>query len=212
MAKADYIGLKSDALLAKAFAGWEFNGFEFPRAGVADGCTGEKCISRAVQYYLRRRAGNGSWQASPDDAVGLLSGHLYFKASCGEVKDSTLSVKLKLKEFHLTMRRTKSQLLIDHSGSSIMTSGESIHINRNTEWGRTKNIDALVLALASDLPGVQAFTRAELLAFLTEYRRYTKAHMTILADELMVEAPKHLQAQLGVTVNVEGDSSLTGRD
>jgi hypothetical protein len=211
MAKADYIGLKGNELLAKAFAGWSFNGFDFPKADVADGCTGEKCISRAVQFFLRRPAQNGSWHASPDDVIGLISGHLYFKASCGEIKQSTVSVKLALKEFHLTVRRTKGQLLIDDAGSSILTSEESIHINRNTDWGRDANINNLVRALANDLQGVPPFTRAEVLAFLKEYRKYTTEHMAVLADELKVEAPKHLAAQVGVTVTVEPDASITGR-
>jgi hypothetical protein len=210
MAKADYIGLTGKELLAKAFAGWSFSGFDFPRQGVADGCTGEKCISKAVQFFLRR-AHNGSWQAAAQDTIGLISGHLYFKASSGEIKESTKSLKVSLKEFHLTVRRSKSQLLIDDAGASIMTSEESIHINRNTDWGRTKNIDALVKALENDLKGVPPFTRDELLAFLKEYRKYTTAHMKGLADELKVEAPKHLQAQVGVPVEVESDVSITGR-
>jgi hypothetical protein len=211
MAKADFIGLKGDDVLARAFSGWSFNGFEFPPPGIPDGCSGEKCISRAVHYFLRRRAPNGSWQASPDDVTGLISGHLYFKASCSEIKQSTVSMKLLLKEFHLTMRRSKSQLTIDKHGSSLDTSKESIHINRNTDWGRTQNIDELAKSLANDLPGAPPFTRDEVLAFLKEFRNYTTQHMKLLADELFVEAPRHLQAQVGVLVEVQGDASITGR-
>ncbi len=211
MAKADYVGLKGDELLAKAFAGWTFNGFEFPRAGLNDGCTGKKCISRAVQYYLRRKAPNGSWQASPDDAVGLLSGHLYFKASCSGIKESSVKLTVQLKEFHLTMRRTKTQLLIDENSSSLTTSEESIHINANTDWGREKNINGLVRALATDLPGAPAFTRAELLAFLTEYRSYTRRHMQMLAAELVQDVTTHLAAETGLIVDVQGDASINGR-
>lgn len=211
MAKADYVGLNGDDVLARAFAGWTFSGFSFPRAGVKDGCTGRKCISRAVQYYLRRKAPNGTWQASPDDVVGLLSGHLYFKASCSGIKESSVTLNVGLKEFHLTMRRTKTQLLIDENDPSQTTSEESIHINANTDWGREKNIVGLVRALASDLPGVPAFTRAELLAFLTEYRKYTRQHMQILAAELLNEVGSHLATETGLIVKVEGDASFNGR-
>lgn len=211
MAKADYIDLDGNALLAKAFAGWSFNGFDFPMKDVADGCTGEKCISQAVHYFLRRRAPNGTWQSSSDDVLGLLSGHLYFKATCGVIKKSSNTLRVVLKQFHFTIRRSKSQFLIDECGPSILTSKDSIHINRNTDWGRDENIDKLVQALANDLPGAAAFTRAELLDFLTAYRNYTKQHMGLLADELAIEAQIHLQEQVGVTVTVDCDVSFAGR-
>jgi hypothetical protein len=211
MAKVDYIGLGGDALLAKAFADWSFMGFDFPKVGIADGCIGEKCISKAVQYYLRRKTANNTWQAAPDDTVGLLSGHLYFKASCGDVKDSTRTFNVALKEFHLTMRRSKSQLLIDDSGPSILTSDESIHINRNTEWGRKKNLQNLVVKLASEIQAGTPFTEVEVIDFLTGYKRLTQERLGLIADELLVDARAHLEKQLGVPVTVTGDATFTGR-
>jgi hypothetical protein len=235
MPNKDYFGLSSSELLEKAFAGWSFNGFEFPalpqgrfadrddekqqgkakakddakNRGATDGCTGDKCISKASKYYLRRRH-NNQWQAVDDETIGLLSAHLYFKASCGELKPSTKKVTLSLNEFHLTMRRSKSQFVIDANGPSILTSKESIHINRNTDWGRSENIDALVNALANDLPADDRFTRAELLDYLA-YKRLTTALMTTLAVDLKIEAPKLLTAQLQVDVEVETDASIEGR-
>lgn len=211
MAKADYIDMRGEDLLSKAFAGWSFCGFDFPEQGVKDGCTGEKCISKAVPYYLRRKAPNGSWQATPDDVVGLISGHLYFKVTAGEIKASSTSLTVKLKELHMTIRRTKSQLLIDHSGSSILTGDESIHINGNTQWGRPKNIVNLVHALANEIRDVPAFTTKELLDFLTNYRGLTTERLKMLAAELLVDVQAHLASQTGVVVTVEGDASLVGR-
>lgn len=212
MAKADYVGLKGDDLLAKAFARWEFNGFDFPAIGEANGCVGTKCISRASKLYLRRQTKNGTWSAAPEDSVGLLSAHLYFKASCGELKQSAGSFNVRLEEFHLTVRPAKTQLLIDAAGASILTGEKSIHINRNTDWGRPDNIDALVAELAIQMPGSEPFTRPEMLLFLTSCRRFTKERMVTISDELMADAAAHLTKVLaGVGVTVDGDATFHGR-
>ncbi len=210
MAKADYLELTSQKILEKAFSGWEFAGFTFPKPGVADGLVGEKCISKAVQYFLRRQTA-GSWQSTGDDIIGLLSGHIYFTAECGVIKNSTSQFTIKLSKFHLTMRRSKCQVSIDNNGSSIITSKESIHINRNTNWGRTENIDALVAGLGNDIQHDRPFTRDEVLDFLTLYRKYTSQYMATLSDELVAEVKKHLTTQLSpIVVTVDSDESIRG--
>jgi hypothetical protein len=127
------------------------------------------------------------------------------------VKDSTRTFNVALKEFHLTMRRSKSQLLIDDSGPSILTSDESIHINRNTEWGRKKNLQNLVVKLASEIQAGTPFTEVEVIDFLTGYKRLTQERLGLIADELLVDARAHLEKQLGVPVTVTGDATFTGR-
>ncbi len=213
MALADYIGLKTDALLAKAMAGWTHSGFTFPTADQQDGCVGTKCISRAKQLYLRRQV-NATWATAPTDTKALLSAHLYFKVSCGEVKKSTKSFTINLNEFHLTVRRTKMQINIDKNGSSLITGDESIHINRNTAWGREKGITNLVRELASDVPtGTAEFTGPELLAYLTGCEGYDQQWMTTVAGLLLPAVQNHLAApaQLGIPVTANGDATFQGR-
>lgn len=212
MPKEAYIGLDTDAVLAKVFADWKFKNFTFPGKDEPDGCVGKKCISKAYKIVLRRRAPDNTWKAYPDKTQGLLSGHLYFKASCGMVKKSTQRMKLTVHELHFTVRRSKSQFLIDDAGPSSLTSAESIHINRNTSWGREQNLKALARALANDLPSLDpAFTAEEISLFLTDCLKATQDTMKTLATEFEDAVVKRFQTSVGVDVELEGDASITGR-
>lgn len=210
MAKADYIGLPTEALLKKAFADWNYMGFTFPlEAKQNDGVTGTKCISTGVKQFLRRRAPNGSWQAFSDDVVGLLSGHIYFTSESGTITEKHNTFKVKVLKFHMTVRRSKSQDGIDKLGPSILTSKESIHIGLSSDkgWGRPDNLRGLVTALANDLPGQDPFKEEHLLDFLNNRLGWNKDRMRMLALGLCEDAAKHLTARMGVNVTVEGDAS-----
>ncbi len=212
MLNDSYINLSDSALLEKAFAGWSFRGFSFPRKDeVNNGCTGSHCISKAEQLFLRRKSPNGGWQVAPYDVHGLISAHLNFKASCGALKKSSKDFQVAFQEFHLTIRRSKIQTRIDRSGPSILTSGESIHIGPNTPWGRPENIVALVTALANEMPTGEDISGGDLLAFLMELKGYTNAKLKMMAAEFLEDAREHLQQQLGIVVRVNGDASFTGR-
>jgi hypothetical protein len=211
MPKEEFIACKTiDEVLKTAFAGWSFKGFTFPTEN-GDGLAGEKCISKAKQLFLRRRKPDLSWKADPDDTVGLLSAHIYFTANCALVKKSTRTLTLNILKFHMTVRRSKSQKLIDKAGASIMTAKEAIHYNRNSSWaGREENLKELVRVLESDIPGQMPFTAAEVVDFLENSLGYDKAWMVTAAGQLVDEAGRHLAQRTGLPVTVEADESVTG--
>jgi hypothetical protein len=56
-------------------------------------------------------------------------------------------LNLAITAFHITARPATGQQTIDEHGPSIFTAKESIHINRNTGWGREDNLNELLRVL-----------------------------------------------------------------
>ncbi|KAG8216783.1 hypothetical protein J3R82DRAFT_7028 [Butyriboletus roseoflavus] len=52
-------------------------------------------------------------------------------------------IKIHVEQFHLTVRSLATQKKIDAHGPSIITAGNSIHMNVSTGWGRADNLRAL---------------------------------------------------------------------
>lgn len=206
-----YVNMDSKELLKEVFGGWSYGGFDFPKLGETTGCVGGTCISKPVRLYLRRRTDKGDWNVTPHDSRGLLSMHMNFKVNCEMLKQSSRLLRVELAELHLTVRRTRVQDRIDDAGSSILTASESIHINANTDWKREQNFEALIKALANEMPTGESFTVKELYDFLTGYRRITTAHVRTLAADFLVAVAAHLARETGVPAQLGMDATFTGR-
>ncbi len=146
--------------LKQLFGGLRYDDFRFPTSG-NDGCIGECCIS---QSHIVKIQGT-------QHSVAL---HLNFKCVPGGYDGSSLN--LAITQFHLTARHAGGQALINYAGPSILTAGDSIHINRNTDWGRSDNVDNLANAL-----GISS------LALLTQLRNtegYSQHYMSMAVNQI----------------------------
>jgi len=147
----------STRFLKAIFNGLMCDGFRFPTTGT-DGCIGANCISR----YQKVALNNG-------EALAL---HLNFKCRVGEYRPPNL--RLEITHFHLTARLEREQIVIDESGSSILTAANAVHINRNGDWGRAANIDNLAVQVALAGPALVVALN----------REYNTAYMRFIVGEL----------------------------
>lgn len=149
--------------LRAIFDGLIYDGFRFPTDGV-EGCIGGFCISKSLDVIIP-----GSRQR--------VAVHLNFKCTPGEYAADRLAqgsyarLNLAICHFHLTARTAAWQGLINNAGNSKLTAEESIHINRNTDWGRSANVTALA--------GSLGVTNKTLLDQLTKIEGYTQNYMDV---------------------------------
>ncbi len=156
------IDIRSDPtkFLKAIFDGLIYDGFRFPVSGV-DGCVGTNCISKALIV-------------SPPQLTSRISFHLNFMCTPGKYDGTKLN--LKIDKFHLTARPLANQALINAAGPSVLTARESIHINRNTPWGRSDNLEIFANSLGTTV--VNATT------LLTRMEGYTQDYMRLAASGL----------------------------
>ena len=151
----------TDQFLRGIFDGLIYDGFRFPTDGV-EGCIGGFCISKSLDVII-------------PGSRHRVAVHLNFKCIPGEYAADRLAqgsharLNLAICHFHMTARAAAVQGLINNAGPSTLTAKESIHINRNTEWGD----DDKVTALADRLE----VTNAVLLRQLENFEGYTKNYM-----------------------------------
>jgi hypothetical protein len=158
--------------------GLNYDGFRFPTAGV-DGCIGNCCISKAQIV---------SFPGTQKKAAL----HLNFTCVPGAYAPGTLN--LAITHFHLTARPQAGQLLINDAGSSILTAQDSIHVNRNGDWGRAPNIANLANALG--------ITTAALLSQLRTTEGYNTAYMGVAVNAIK----QAIQTTVGINA---GQTTIT---
>jgi hypothetical protein len=153
--------------LKAIFDGLIYDGFRFPTMG-NDGCIERCCISKALVVNVPN--------TTPARQIGF---HLNFTCVPGGYDGSTLN--LTVTHFHLTARPLTTQALINVAGPSILTAANSIHINRNTDWGRQDNFDAMAADLYPNLSGDKG---ANALKNLLLNEAYTKTYMSMAVHGL----------------------------
>lgn len=110
---------------------------------------GDNCISAPYVISVppgcadKPAFGPESVKVKPDDPK--LSLHLNFVCTHSLSHDR---LNLAIKHFHITARAVKDQDLINAHGPSSLTAALAIHLNRNTDWGREDEIDALAVKIA----------------------------------------------------------------
>lgn len=123
-----------DKFLKAILDGLNYDGYRFTADG-NDGCMGSCCISKAQVISIPGSAKQAAL-------------HLNFTVAPGAYTNKVAppyraSFNLAVTHFHLTARPKAGQALINAAGPSILTAEESIHINRNGDWGREANITRL---------------------------------------------------------------------
>lgn len=124
---------------------------------------GDNCISAPFVISVpphcagKPAFGPGSVKVHADDPK--LSLHLNFVCTHSLSQDR---LTLRIKHFHITARAVKDQDLIDAHGPSSLTAALAVHLNRNTDWGREDEIDALAVKIAPA-------TRADMLYVLNQH-------------------------------------------
>lgn len=165
MPKSEAINLtdiRSDPnkFLKAVLDGLIYDGFRFPVSGV-DGCVGTNCISKSLVV-------------SPPQLKARISFHLNFMCTPGKYDGTKLN--LKIDKFHLTARPLANQALINVAGPSLLTARESIHINRNTTWGRPENLESFATSLGTSVSNAKAL--------LTQTEGYTQDYMRLAVNGL----------------------------
>jgi hypothetical protein len=178
---------RSDAsgFLKAIFDGLICDGFRFPVSG-ADGCIGNCCISKAQVVAIPGTA----------KKVAL---HLNFTCVPGGFGNGSLN--LAISHFHLTARPAAGQSLINVAGPSILTAGESIHINRNGDWGRAPNITQLARVLN--------VTEQAILTQLRNFEGYTTAYMSHAVTQLKDAIVRTVGVNAGHTLITWHNSDAT---
>lgn len=124
---------------------------------------GDNCISAPFVISVppgcdgRPAFGTDSVKVKADDPK--LSLHLNFVCTHSLSQDR---LTLRIKHFHITARAVKDQDVINSHGPSSLTAALAIHLNRNTDWGRQDEIDALAVKIAPA-------TRADMLYVLNQH-------------------------------------------
>lgn len=131
--------------LLQLFDGLICDEFKFRKQGIG----ADYCISMPHILYVPAGAanipnfdpGSGGMSRIITPTTPKLALHLNFKCKVGG------SLNLAITAFHITARPATGQQTIDEHGPSIFTAKESIHINRNTDWGREENLVELLRVL-----------------------------------------------------------------
>ena len=142
-----------EQFLKAVFDGLFYDDFRFPTSG-NDGCIGNCCISKGHVVII-------------PGTMKKVATHLNFTCVPGGFTPGSLN--LAITHFHLTARPAAGQTLINSAGASILTAADSIHINKNGDWGRTPNIENLARVLN--------VTTAVLLHQLKAVEGYTTVYM-----------------------------------
>lgn len=158
--------------------GLNYDGFRFPTSG-RDGCIGGFCISKALRV---------------NTPGGNIDFHLNFSCTPGgfQRRDGRNTLNLAIRQFHLTARSAREQMLINDAGPSQLTAATSVHINRNGDWGRADNLHALARSLD--------MSQANLLAILTRREGYTQAYMRVAAQGLREAIERTVGINAGATL------------
>jgi hypothetical protein len=171
--------------LKAIFDGLIYDGFRFPTSGT-DGCIGECCISKAQLVSFPGTAKKAAL-------------HLNFTCVPGGYKPGSLN--LAITHFHLTARPQAGQALINQAGPSILTAADSIHINRNGDWGRAQNI--------TNLAGTLGITTAALLSQLRTVEGYSTSYMTLAVTQIKQAIQNIVGINAGETVITWDNSDRT---
>lgn len=124
---------------------------------------GDNCIS--APFVISVPPGCDGKPAFGPDSVKVQAGdpklslHLNFVCTHSLNQDR---LTLRIKHFHITARAVEDQDLINAHGPSSLTAALAIHLNRNTDWGRDDEIDALAVKIAPA-------TRADMLYTLNQH-------------------------------------------
>jgi hypothetical protein len=151
-----------DPFLQALFDGLIYDGFQFPTKG-NNGCIGSNCISKMRVVIVPNK--------DKKKQIGI---HLNFMCKPGGYDGSRLN--LEIAQFHLTARPLTTQSLINVAGPSIDTASKSIHINRNTDWGRDDNLKKM----ASELD----LSPDALRQLLLRREGYSKTYMRLAAQAM----------------------------
>ena len=178
---------KSDpaGFLATIFTGLIVEGFRF-EAGQREGKIGLNMISKPLFVSVK-------------DAEDQLALHLNFMVTPSQYLGDR-KLKLKIEGFHMTARPKKGQVGIDFNGPSILTAEESIHINKNTSWGKEKNLGLLAIKLD--------VKEDVILKTLASFEGYNQTYMSYLVKRLQ-EAIIHTVGVNagGIDIVFEGDKT-----
>lgn len=174
-----------EQFLKAIFDGLFYDDFRFPTSG-NDGCISTCCISKAHAVTI-------------PGTTKKVATHLNFTCVPGGYKPGSLN--LAVTHFHLTARPLGGQTLINVAGPSILTAADSIHINRNGDWGRGPNI--------ANLAGVLGVTTDALLNQLRLVEGYTTAYMRIAATSIRRSIEHCVGVNAGQTTITWHDSDST---
>lgn len=177
------------------FPGLSVNDFKFGQG--TSGNHGAHMISQHVVMPAHTRDGG----SHPVAEVKEMVIHLNCIVNPSALQND--DIRIRVEQFHLTVRSLASQRRIDVHGPSIISANSSIHMSVKKGWGRADNLRALAQEVGDD-------TDQTLRSEVRSGQGYDGTYIRSLVKEFRVRVKQRIQEYLGgnVTVHWDGDATF----